>query len=213
MAQQITALRLQKRNQKRVNVYLDGSYAFAVQKVVAASLSLGQTLSEKEIEGIRSRDAVEAAHDRVLRFLSYRPRSRVEVVRYLERRKVPSEIIDAVVERLVRSGLLDDEAFARYWVDNREQFRPRGAHSLRFELRGKGVPDAVIEQALEGLDETASAYRAAHRKAVRLSQLDYAAFRRRVGGFLQRRGFEYAVVKETVDRLWRESQGGAEEDV
>ncbi len=203
----ITALRLQKKNRQRVNVYLDGEYAFALQAVLATSLKVGQALSPEETAQLQVRDAVEVAYEKVLGFLSYRPRSRVEVEAYLQRRRVAPEATEAAVSRLLRAGLLDDEAFARYWVENRELFRPRGTRALRYELRQKGVADGVIERVLEGIDETDSAYRAAGERARRLSKADYQTFRQRLGGFLQRRGFGYDIVKQTVDRLWRERQG------
>jgi regulatory protein len=210
MSTKITALRVQKRNQRRVNVYLDGRYAFALQAILAAPLKVGQALSPEEALELQRRDAAEAAYDRVLGFLSFRPRSRSEVGTYLARKKVPGDIVTAVVNRLEDAGLLDDEAFAQYWVENREAFRPRGSRSLQFELRRKGISSEVIERVTERIDEGASAYRAARERATRLEQLDYATFRQRLGGFLQRRGFSYDVIKDTVNSLWRERHSSAE---
>nr|MBC7244547.1 RecX family transcriptional regulator [Chloroflexota bacterium] len=213
MFQKITALKLQKKNRQRVNVYLDGQYAFALQAIVAASLKVGQTLSPEEINQLQQRDAVEVAYERALDFLRYRPRSRAEVETYLQRHQVTAPILQSVMERLLDAGLLDDEAFARYWVENRESFRPRGQRSLRFELRRKGVSDAIVEEAIEEIDEAESAYRAGRDRARQLSRLDYQGFCRRLSGFLQRRGFDYDVVKETVNRLWQESRGSATEEL
>lgn len=207
----ITALRYQKRDPQRVNVYLDGEFAFALQASVAAGLRVGQPLSAEEINHLQARDLAEVAYEQSLGFLSFRPRSRAEIVDYLRRRKVPPSTAQTVLERLSAAGLLDDSAFARYWVENREEFRPRGLRSLRFELRRKGVSDAEIEMATEELDEGESAYRAARERAQRLSGTDYQVFSRRLGGFLQRRGFDYEVVKETVARLWRELHVSTEE--
>jgi regulatory protein len=75
------------------------------------------------------------------------------------------------------------------------------------------VPPTAIKKALEGLDEAESAYRAAEHRVRRLSHLDEQAFRRRVGGFLQRRGFAYDVVRETVERLWLELQEARAEEL
>ncbi|MBC7232066.1 MAG: RecX family transcriptional regulator [Chloroflexi bacterium] len=212
MLQKITALKLQKKNRQRVNVYLDGEYAFGLHALLAAPLKVGQSLSPEEIEQLRERDALEVAYERALDFLSYRPRSRAEVEAYLQRHRVPDPTIQGVIERLSTAGLLDDEAFARYWVENREAFRPRGQRLLRFELRRKGVPDVVVEEAIEAVDEAESAYRAARDRARQLSHLDYQIFYRRLSGFLQRRGFDYEVVKETVKRLWLELRGSATEE-
>lgn len=212
MLQKITALTMQKKG-RRVNVFLDGKYAFGLQAALATKLSVGQTLSVEEIDELQEQDETEVAYDRVLHYLGYRPRSCAETTRYLQRRGVSADTIEAVIERLLRAGLLDDEAFAAYWVENREQFRPRGALALRSELREKGLPDTVIEAAIDDVDETASAYRAAQTRASRLQHLDYQTFYRRLGGFLSRRGFDYGTVKETVNRLWHEHHESAEQDL
>lgn len=212
MEQRITALRQQKKNRQRVSVYLDGDYAFGLQAIIAAPLRVGQTLSPEQMRQLLQSDSAEIAYERALGFLSYRPRSEAEVVAYLRRRKMPPEAIQAATERLLQAGLLDDEAFSKYWVENRETFRPRGARLLRYELRRKGVHDALIDQAVENLDETDSAYQAAHDRARRYAHLDRVSFRRRLGAFLQRRGFGYEAVKEAVERLWQETRPADEED-
>ena len=109
-----------------------------------------------------------------------------------------------VLDRLRDAGLLDDREFARFWVENRETFRPKGALGLSYELRQKGVPREIIEQSLEGLNARESAYRAAVGRAARMAHLEQPIFYRRLSGFLQRRGFGYKVIRETVDRLWEE---------
>jgi regulatory protein len=208
----ITALEEQKKNRQRVNVYLDGKYAFGLQAFVAATLRPGQTLSPEQATELQERDSAEVAYERALGYLSYRPRSRAEIEAYLVRKKVPRATVQAVIGRLTEAGLLDDQAFARYWVENREAFRPRGVRSLHFELQRKGITHADVDAATEEVDETASAYRAAREHARRLRDLDYVVFRRRLGGFLQRRGFGYDVVKEVVERIWKERQVPTPED-
>ena len=126
--------------------------------------------------------------------------------KYLRGKRADPNVIEDVIARLARAGLLDDAAFARYWVENRETFRPRGAWALRHELRRKGIADDIISEALEGLDFEESAYRAARRKAERVADLDSQAFRRQVGDYLRRRGFSYEVIRPVVDRLWDEAR-------
>ena len=114
------------------------------------------------------------------------------------------EQIEASFQRLQRAGLLDDAAFAQYWVDNRERFKPRGARALRYELRHKGLADAEIERALESLDASDGAYRSAVRKAEQLRHLDRQTFSRKLIDYLARRGFDYEVAREAADRHWAE---------
>jgi regulatory protein len=199
----ITALKVQKRNPRRVNVYLDGRYAFGLAAIEAARLRRGQVLSDEDIEELKERDSFEKAHDRALRFLSYRPRSEAEVRRYLRGKAVSPAIEEEVIEHLTRAGLLDDLAFARYWVENRESFKPRGLRMLRYELRQKGLGDETIAQALAGLDEEEGAYRVALRRGRRLAHLDQLSFRQKLSAYLLRRGFPYGVVNPVVERAWQ----------
>lgn len=204
MAGIITALKLQKKNKERVNVYLDGRYAFSLAAIEAAKLKRGQPLSDQEIEDLLGRDSFQKTYNQVLRFLSYRPRSEAEVRRYLRDKKVSPSIEAEVVERLTAAGLLDDQAFARYWVEKRESFNPRGLYALRHELRQKGLSEEIIALALEDVDEEESAYRALVNRARRMSPLDRQSFRKKLSPFLRRRGFSYEVINTALDRAWRE---------
>lgn len=216
MAGRITALRYQKHDDQRVNVYLDGEYAFALPALVAAGLKNGQDLDDAQIAALKAENEEEQAHDRALQFLSFRPRSVAEVRHSLETRQIPTDIADSVIQRLLAAGYLDDQAFAQFWVADRERFKPRAPVALRQELRLKGVPEDIIAQALGSLDSESSAYRAGAAYSRRLSNLDQRTFRQKLGNHLLRRGFQHDVVWPVVDRLWREqrddTEGGESQD-
>lgn len=204
MAGTITALKYQKRNRDRVSVYVDGRFAFGLPAILAASLKPGQMLTDADLESLRQEGVIEAAYNRALNYLSYRPRSRAEMVAYLQRRGAPDGQVSTVVERLEAAGLVDDEAFAGFWVENRERHRPRGPIALRYELRKKGISNEIIEAALDPLDVTDSAYRATERKARQLSNLERPEFSRKLVDYLARRGFGYGIAREVVERRWAE---------
>jgi regulatory protein len=208
MAGKITELRVQTKNRDRVSVYLDGRFAFGLPAIVAAHLRSGQFLSDAEIEALTEEGAVESAYNRTLNYLSYRPRSRAEVITYLQKRDMTESLVKAVVDRLESAGLVNDEEFARFWIDNREQFRPRGMRALRYELHAKGIGDEIIDRALATVDISDSAYRAAGKKARQLRALDWPDFRRKLLDYLARRGFDYTVAREATERCWRELRAG-----
>lgn len=200
MGGRITALRFQKRNRDRVNVYLDGRFAFGLAAIEAAHLRVGQILSDEEIARLKERDQAERAVQRAMGLLSYRPRSEAEIRRRLRQKGHDEATIVEALGRLRRTGLLDDESFARYWVENRFQFNPRGVMALRQELRQKGVEDRIIEAVLAEYDEEEAAARAVERAARRLHRLDGPTFRRRLSDYLRRRGFPYEVIRPLVEQ-------------
>lgn len=208
MSPTITTLAVQKRNPKRVNVYLDGAYAFPLELSVAleSGLKRGQELSDQEIAHLTAVDDFQKAYNRALVLLSYRPRSAAEVRRNLASKKIAPPVIEEVIARLTENGLLDDAAFARFWVENRAAFSPRGGRLLTQELRQKGVDVDEIGAALPE-DEAESAAQAARRKARSLTRLDYETFRQKMIPFLQRRGFGYEVAAQATAEAWREIRG------
>jgi regulatory protein len=109
-----------------------------------------------------------------------------------------------VLDRLLRARLLDDRAFAEYWIRNRERFKPRGRYALRHELRQKGVPSEIVDTLLEEVDEADGAYRAALQRLDRWRRLDGDALHRKMSGYLQRRGFGYAVIQQVWERILAE---------
>ncbi len=209
MTRVITALRPQRRRGgKRVNVFVDGAFAFSVDAEVAQDLRVGQRLGGTSTAEVLEKDQFQVALDATLRFLGARPRSEQEVRRRLARKQVPPSVVDHVLERLRRWRLVDDAAFASYWVEQRQTFRPRGARLLKAELRQRGVVAELAATVASSADESADddAYRAAAKKARQLGALDERTFRTRLSQFLGRRGFGWETITPTVERLWTETR-------
>jgi regulatory protein len=207
----ITALKVQKRNPQRVNVYLDGEYAFGLSRVTVGWLQVGQELCDEKISQLKAQDSLEVAIQKALHYLDYRPRSSAEVCSNLEKNGFSDEVIAAVIDRLEHNGLINDGQFAQTWVDNRSEFRPRGRRLLSLELRQKGLNEEAIQAALNNLDEDELAYRAAHKQARKLQGLSKPDFQRRLAGYLARRGFGYDVIKPVLERVWNESMNEEED--
>jgi regulatory protein len=206
----VTALKIQARNKARVNVYLDGKFAFGLAKIVVARLAIGDELTEGDVARLKASDGVEASYERALKFLGPRPRSEAEVRRRLKEKGVEPETIDEVVARLNRAGLVNDQAFANYWVENRGTFRPRSTRVLRQELKQKGVGDEALKAALATTNDDEAAYSVAAKRARRLAGLEKQEFRRKLGEFLARRGFSYDTIEPIVERVWQELQAGSD---
>ncbi len=208
----ITALTAQKRNADRVNVYLDGEFAFGLALTAAQGLVVGQELSAQDVAALQAQDDVERARDSALRLITYRPRSTAEVRRHLRSKQFDDAVIDQAIERLARVDLLNDAAFAAYWIEQRETFKPRSQLALRQELQEKGLSREIIDQALEMVDETDAARRAAEKQAYRWAALPEDEFRLKLGRFLQRRGFTYDIIKQTTQEVWQDITAGHDSD-
>jgi len=202
----ITDLRSGKRREKRINIFLDGRFAFSLGAEVVAkeNLQVGQELSEKQVALLAGNDQLQRCLEAAYRYLGYRPRSESEIRERMQRRGFAAETIDAAIARLREQGLLDDEAFAQFWKENRESFRPRSQWLTRLELKRMGVRNDVIEQVVAGMDDEGNAYRAARQKMRHGTPADYQDFRRRLGDYLRRRGFSYEVIGHTVGKIWQE---------
>lgn len=202
----VTALCLGRGRGKRVNIYLDGAFAFSlgVEVVAKEGLKVGQELTRSQIEALGIVDGSQRCLEAATRYLSYRPRSEFELRERLARRGFDSDGIEAVLTRLKEQGLVDDTDFARFWRDNRQSFSPRSRWLTGLELRRKGVAEEVIDRVVGEVNDDDSAYRAALSRAHRLAASDYQSFRRRLADYLRRRGFGYRVINNTVEQLWQE---------
>jgi regulatory protein len=209
----VTAIQVQKNNPNRVNIYLDGEFAFGLARIVAAWLQVGQTLDNEKIAKLQADDSRERAWGQALLYLSYRARSENEIRQNLTKHEIPDAVIEETLERLRRDGFANDKKFASAWVENRSTFRPRGRRALALELRQKGIDDSTIESALEGVDEEALAYEAGQKKARKLKVQEWNEFRKKMSEFLARRGFSYSVIAPIVKRLWSETHAEGEEQI
>jgi regulatory protein len=202
----ITKLTTGKSRQNRVNVFLDDKFTFSLLAEVAAKegLQLEQELSPSQIKALVGSDHYHRCLNTAIRYLGYRPRSESELRQRLQKRGFDIDYIEKTLAKLKEQGLVDDTAFARFWIENRESFSPRSRWLNRLELKRKGLDDSIIEQVVGEVDDIDSAYRAALNKTRRLSLSDYQLFRRRLGEYLKRKGFGYEVINETIKKVWKE---------
>jgi regulatory protein len=209
----ITALEGRPRA-KNIRVHLDDGTQIAVGPEVCRTFALrvGDQINDTQLAAMRDAEARRECLELALRLLSYRQRSEAELRDRLVRKRVPDNIVDDTIQRLRDAGLLDDAQFAQRWVDDRDQRAPRSRRLIAQELRAKGIAKETISGATAAVDEIDAAYRAAERRALSVASVSYSDFRRRIGDFLLRRGFDYEVVNRTVARLWAERGSSSEEE-
>lgn len=192
----------------RVRVCLeDGAkWELAREIVFRENLRQGESLQRERLEAILREDLVWRAREAALRLLSHRPRTEAELRLRLLRKDFPLEIADACVAQLRAKGLLDDAAFAEMFVRDRVRLNPRGRRLVVQELRGRGVEAETAMAAVEGVmreeevDELALTRDAASRWRPRRGE-ELPRARRRLTGFLARRGFAAQAVRQVVAEL------------
>lgn len=221
---EVTAIEPQKKKPDRFNIFVDGKFAFGLdaETVVKSRLKVGQEISEEEIKKLIFENETNKLTEKALRFLSFRPRSERELRDHLRRKVSRSQsikvskmaidatdaidtpdTIDTVIDRLEHLGYINDSEFARWWIEQRQTHSPRGARLVRSELYQKGVSQEIIDQVLpedeEG--EVERALKTAKKKLRSYKNLNPQEFKQKMGQYLARRGFDWEVIKETLDRL------------
>jgi regulatory protein len=141
------------------------------------------------------------AYDAAVRYLGPRPRSIAEIKRHLRTKRFDDEAQDKAIDQLRAQRYIDDEAFARYWVEQRAKFRPKGQRAIVSELMAKGVARETIDIVLGEADpaaETTRAREVIRRPMTRWLSMDDTERKRKIHQFLAARGFSYDVIEEVL---------------
>lgn len=193
----------------RVNIFIDEKFSFALAIELALDYGLRPkfVITPQLLDEMLRRDGDARALTRALNFISYRVRSLKEIRDKLIKDEFPEVVVDRVLERLQKSGQLNDENFAAMWVENRTLSRPRGARALQQELRQKGVDREIIAASLPDVDEEiANARRALEPKLRLWENFDDKAKRDKCLAFLARRGFSYGVSNAALKQIADDEQ-------
>ena len=207
-APRVISLRAGHRRGRQSILLDDGrSFVYSDEACLSAGVRVGAVADEAYLQQLDIAEQRTSAHESAIRLLSYRARSEREVRSRLAQRGIGADIIAEELQRLRAAGLLDDEAFAKMWVQERVQLAPRGERLLRNELRAKGISADSIDVATGDVDDHATALSLARTRARKLSSASYDEFRRKVGGLLRRKGFDYVVTSSVLREVWAESGG------
>lgn len=145
----------------------------------------------------------EKFYNRILRFLSYRPRSQKEITDFLKKKKASEEISKKIFKKLKELNFINDEEFAKWWIEQRAEFNPRGARLLKIELKQKGINQDLIVKLLNGYmvkdTELELAKKLIEKRLERYQTLSLEEKKQKLAAFLARRGFDWGTIKKAVD--------------
>lgn len=201
----VTSIEPQKHATTRFSIFLDGEFAFGIGRdlLLESRLSKGEYLDRERIDAILARDAIDRAVSTALRALEQRIQSSRELRTRLMRKGFEAETIDAALARLSEYGYLNDELFAERWIENRLAHRPRGKRLLEQELRQKGIERAIVDQTVASMeiDDRAAALELARKRLKSVQGLPLDQQRSKLTGLLARRGFDYSVIRATLEAV------------
>jgi regulatory protein len=204
----ITQIKPQKRK-ARVNVYLDGKFSFGIDldNFVKLGLKIGRELTDSEVVKIVKKAEFQKTLDKLLRFATLRSRSKKEVDDWLRRKKVHKSICKSLFDRLKHFNLIDDEAFATWWVGQRMRFKPKPKKILKQELLLKGIDKEIIRKVLEEtrVDEVKVARKLLQKNVYKWERYKKAVKRQKAGQYLLRKGFSWDNVKKALDAVLAKS--------
>ena len=207
MSGKITDIRTTGGDTPRVTVFVDGVEAFTVSEEVACELdlSVGRELVPATTERLSEDSERRKGREAALRLLAVRARSAGELSDRLRRKGFREELTATVVSALADVGLVDDEAFARAWADEKVRLRPTGPRRLTQELLAKRIDRElaarVVEETFREHSELELARRAVEKKLRVSGGVDAAKRRARLHSFLLRRGFSYEVVTTVLGEI------------
>lgn len=208
----ITALKIQVRDKDRVNVFVDGKYRFSLDITQVAELGVknGAEYSEEELAELENESQFGKLYTRALEYALTRPRSLREMRDYLYRKTrdtrtkmgtikkgVSVQLTERVFDRLVDKGYLNDEKFARFWVENRNVRKGASARKLQSELAAKGVSRELIGQVLGDSDRTD----ADELKKVIAKKINCYDDRQKLIAYLARQGFRYGDIQDVLAEI------------
>lgn len=191
-----------QRNKKRLNIYLDGKFAFGLDLVnfIKLGLKVEQELTDEDIERIVKKAEFQKTLDKLLKFATLRPRSEKEIRDWFKRKKVHESLQKELFNRLKRLELVDDRKFAAWWVEQRLEFKFKSKREIEQELRNKGIKKEVISRILSDskMDEEKIAKQLLEMKSYRWKNLDKYEARQKISGFLARKGFSWEVISRIL---------------
>ncbi|MDP2649598.1 MAG: RecX family transcriptional regulator [bacterium] len=167
-------------------------------------------------------------YNRALRFLSFRPRSQKEIEDFLKKKSSFAKVFDpedsdrrasegqersdlqsvinAVIKKLKEQKFLNDEEFAKWWIEQRTQFKPRSLYLIKIELKQKGIGEETIELGIKNQElgiakDSELAKKLVEKKIQRYKNLPKHEIYQKMGRFLAQKGFNYETIKQSIDEI------------
>jgi len=201
----ISSIKPQKKRKNWVNIFIDNEFALSLplDTFVREKLTVNLQVSKEKIENLIKEGDFLSIYDKTLRYLSFRPRSTEEIKQYLNQQEAGKRTQSLIIEKLIDQKLIDDETFARWWTDQRRKFRNQGEKLTRIELINKGIERDLIDKifAENPVNEDVLIEELIRKKLPKLGRLPLPERKKKLYGFLLRRGYGWGEIRTIVDKM------------
>ena len=196
----ITSIKQQIKRAERYSIFVDGKYAFSLGEtaLLDSKLTTGQTLTDQQVKDFRKISVDDKIYNMALRYMAIRPRSKWEIEFYLQRKDASPTLTETILSKLSNIGLIDDEQFARAFVNDRRLLRPASRRKIIMELRKKHLADDTIQRVVGNdiNDEHIALLSIVERKRHQTRYQDDLKLMQ----YLARQGFNYDDIKSALHK-------------
>lgn len=211
MAQVITKITRQKRNEERYNIFLDEKYAFSVDEsiIIQYGLTKGKILDEMVVGEITFDDEVSKAYNRGLSYLSFQMRSEHEIQQKLLKEEYGEAVIAEAIQKLIRIGLLDDQMYSKALADTKKKTSKKGPRAIIQDLKQKGIAPKLQQEMLDDFSEEEQLEMAldlAEKKVRQEKNKTPNQVKQKIQEFLMRKGYDYSIIQQVIPKLELEKQ-------
>lgn len=205
---EITKIEIQKKNKDRYSIYIDGEYSFGVYENVLIKYGLrkGMKIEEDFLEDVLKKEEQECANNYALRLLNFKMRTSNEIKQRMREKEYSDEVIEKTIDYLYYLNYLDDREYAQKFIKDKSNLKKMGKERIKRELYAKGVDDEIIKEEIENIVDEEDEYETAMELAIKKLETTYRnddknARYRKLGGFLQRRGYSMGMVMKILKEI------------
>ena len=207
----VTAITQQKKDETRYNIFLDGTYAFALpmQDILYFKLKEGKEVPEETVEYIQNSLIYIKAQDTALHYIGYKMRTVKEIRMKLTEKEFSEEVIEKVIAFLEKYGYADDREYCRKYIREKLRMKPKSGYALKIELRQRGISARIINEVMAEteMDEAGDAFHWLERKSRGQWPPEDEKKKKQLYDFLLRKGYSYDIIGEAF-RQMNEAYGG-----
>lgn len=194
----VTAITKQVKSEGRYSIFIDEKFAFGLSELglINSGIKTGTDISSEQLEELKEQADTDKLYNRAIGLLARRPRSEWELKDYLKRKKASDEKIESILNVLSIRGYVNDESFARRWIENRRLLKPISTRKLKLELKQKRISESIITTALSSdtSDDVTELKKLIQKKRTQSRYQDD----QKLMQYLARQGFGYQDIKEAL---------------